>query len=398
MRILLVSAAFAPVVSAHSERAVSLARLLRRAGHEVHVLRLDTEYGAIAPGYEPGAFCDAHIVARTGIHRHIKAKRALKPLRLLLDLLTAAPGPFIYEARRMRRQVAEDFASRDYDVVWVTTPPQELQLVGYWLSSRYGIPYVMDLRDPWGESTRLRWVSPLHKRLAQRAYVRCLEQAAAVVANTPQHFDLIRRWHGSRVEGKLHLVPNGYFEEDFAAIVPNGSSPPDVPLLTYAGNLYGGLVEESLLPLYEAGSSRDWKFRIRIVGSAAGNFPFEYAGVLPPSRVASEIVAATWLFLYMPPAANTGPVMSLKAYQYARSGKPILYYGPKNETYDYLSQRSPIIDYDDPERAVDGLLAKLGHVVRRPPTEMALNEGSWEARYPLIEGILRQVVPARRQD
>jgi hypothetical protein len=308
-----------------------------------------------------------------------------------MDLATRAPGPFVYEAKRIYASLKHDPVLNEYDVVWVTTPPHELQLVGFWLAEYHGIPYVMDLRDPWGESTRIRWLSRGQRRNALSWYERCVLRASALVTNTPQHLHLVKDNCPPSVRSKVFLVPNGYFSADFRRLSLNATAKVTVPLLAYAGGLYGGEVERALGILHEVASERGTPIDVKIIGASTGKYPFHYCGRVPPSEVAAQILAATWLFLYMPESAASGPVMSLKAYQYARSGRPVLYMGPKNETYEYLAKRTVVVRLEDPAMALEALF-RVGERTAAGNHAELDDSDSWEARLPEIERILAMAV------
>jgi hypothetical protein len=390
MQILLVTAAFAPVATAHSERAVALARLFRLAGHRVHVVTLKPLCDTVARDYQPYQFADAVEQVSSGVHFRLKTGRWMRPIRTATNLLAGFPGPFVYEARRMLSFIERHPEMLNSDLVWITTPPHELQLIGHQLALRHGIPYVMDLRDPWGESRRIRWLTPLHRSSALAWYRECLGAASAVITNTPLHFDEVQVTEPS-LRDRLYCVPNAYFEADVQSALselPHHDRSSEYVLL-YAGNLYHGHVERALGVLRQATSRVDRRLRIRVVGALAGNNNFEYCGVVPPAQVACEVVAADCLFLHMPRNATAGPVVSLKAYLYARSGKPIVYEGPKNETYSYLQQYSRVVDYAD-SSSVRQLITGT-HSPSTSSSSLVAERDSWEARWPIVQEIIRVV-------
>lgn len=393
MNILLIAPAFAPVVTAHSERSVAIARLLRNAGHAVQVVSLDTQQGCAAPDYESNNFADDVAIVNTGIHRSIKTDSRFRILRAGMNLIAGFPGPYAFEARRIVSHIRECVDIPSIDLVWVSTPPHELQTVGYQLCQEYGIPFVMDLRDIWTESERIRWPTALHRLVAHRWYLRCLNSAAAIVANTPGHARLLKEHHGSGVVKRLFCLPNGYFEADFPEAV--GQATVGSRTILYAGSGYGGKVEEKLGSLQYAASALGSPIRVRYLGANGGRFPFEYVGRVAPTKVAEEVAGADWLFLYMPPNAASLPVMSLKSYVYARSGRPVVYWGPRNETYEFLQRYLCVIPYEDNDednviRQMDAALVSSDKIAT--DVQQAY---SWESKKPLLEQILESVLSTR---
>jgi hypothetical protein len=181
-------------------------------------------------------------------------------------------------------------------------------------------------------------------------------------------------------------VPNGYFESDVQVALTAEHAGNSPLVLMYAGSLYGGAVESALAALVVAARACKDPIEARLLGAESGSYPLTYCGRVPPSEVIQEVVSARWLFLYMPDDAANVPVMSLKAYIYARSGKPIIYKGPRNDTYSYLRKHTQLIEYTDAAETVAQMRAAAPIVT---PVESAIvSAASWEARQPAIDRIL----------
>jgi glycosyltransferase involved in cell wall biosynthesis len=89
-------------------------------------------------------------------------------------------------------------------------PPHMTHETGRVLSARRGIPFVMDLRDPWSLNERIpeRWASPLWLRGTARHEREMVSQAALVVANTAPARDALARAYPDASE-KIIAVMNG---------------------------------------------------------------------------------------------------------------------------------------------------------------------------------------------
>jgi hypothetical protein len=89
-------------------------------------------------------------------------------------------------------------------------PPHMTHETGRVLSRRHGLPFVMDMRDPWSLNERIpeRWACPLWLRGTARHEREMVSQAALVVANTAPARDALARAYPDASE-KIIAVMNG---------------------------------------------------------------------------------------------------------------------------------------------------------------------------------------------
>jgi glycosyltransferase involved in cell wall biosynthesis len=98
-----------------------------------------------------------------------------------------------------------------YQAVITCGPPHMLHTAGRRLAARLGIPFVMDLRDPWSLVERVpeSLGSPVWYGLAARAESRSIRDAALVVMNTPAARDAMRQKYPQRADDII-AVMNGW--------------------------------------------------------------------------------------------------------------------------------------------------------------------------------------------
>jgi glycosyltransferase involved in cell wall biosynthesis len=113
-------------------------------------------------------------------------------------------------------------------------PPHMVHLAGRRLGDRFGVPHIIDMRDPWSLVERLpaAAASPVALRLAERHERAAVRNASLVVANTaPACRALQKRYpeHASRII----VVMNGYDEDEIPAPTDTGRFS-----LAYAGTVY----------------------------------------------------------------------------------------------------------------------------------------------------------------
>ncbi|HEX8692853.1 MAG TPA: hypothetical protein VF746_10565 [Longimicrobium sp.] len=113
-------------------------------------------------------------------------------------------------------------------------PPHMVHLAGRQAAARAGLPFVMDLRDPWSLAPAVTRAlgSPLWYRLAERHERRAVADAALVVCNTGALADAMRAAHPAAAE-RVVAVMNGCDEEPLPPRREDGRF-----TIAYAGNIY----------------------------------------------------------------------------------------------------------------------------------------------------------------
>lgn len=134
-------------------------------------------------------------------------------------------------ASRLARAVLERGVHR---IIISCGPPHGVHVGAGHLAGQAGLPFVMDLRDPWRLLQRLpeAVASKAGLALARHHEQRCVTSAALIVANSDTHCDALRRLY-PRAAARICVVPNGCdddplpprrFERRF--------------IVAYAGNVY----------------------------------------------------------------------------------------------------------------------------------------------------------------
>ena len=146
-------------------------------------------------------------------------------------------GEFRRWARDAARAAAHIVRERRPDIIASSGPPHSAHEAARQIADRTGIPWVMDMRDPWGapENTPADFAGPAWARVTGMLEGRCVEAAKLVVLNT----EAARRELASRYPDRA----------DRFITVMNGADPlrTELPVtrstrftIAYAGNIYVG--------------------------------------------------------------------------------------------------------------------------------------------------------------
>jgi len=292
----------------------------------------------------------------------------------------ALSGPFARWWIRSATQMGDSvLTSEDVKLIYASMSPFESAEVAAYLSQKYSIPWVADLRDPWAIDEIRVFPSLLHKRIALSKMHRLLSSAAVIVMNTPEATACLKR-NFPAFEGKrIVTITNGFDPEDF-----DGACPPQTNgkfTIVHAGSfltdsgllhrrrrwLYEGLggavpgvdiATRSHLVLFEAihrWCILDPSVRENLQIVFAGNAPHSdnscpeeksvlpltrFAGYLPRDESLGLVRAADLLFLAMHnlPAGWRSTSAPSKMYEYMASGRPILAAVPDGDARDFLAQ------------------------------------------------------------
>ena len=133
------------------------------------------------------------------------------------------------------RAGAKILKEQKIDAIYVTGKPFSSYFIGHSLSQRFGIPWIMDLRDLWVLNRRMRPKTSVHERLEAWMERRFVRSASVVVVNTPgNQRDFAERYPELPAE-KFVTITNGFDRDDFA-----GDNPPKYDRFTigYSGAFY----------------------------------------------------------------------------------------------------------------------------------------------------------------
>lgn len=306
---------------------------------------------------------------------------------------------------------AADAAMTVYDgdqhkVVIGCGPPFSACIAARRVAAATGIPYVMDLRDPWSFAQRLpeSIASPVAIALARREEALTVAKAALVVTNSSPVGDAMRRLYPA---ARIVDVPNGYDDDPLPA-----PGPRERFVIAYAGTIYldrdpGSLFEAFGRVVRARGLTPD-QAGIELMGKvdSANGVPLSdiaaAAGVsdhvrLLPTRRRSEalrFLADASMLVMLPQDADM--VIPGKLYEYMRFEAWILALAGRDSAVSRLLRGSaasvvPASDVDGIAEVIDRRYAQ--HLAGERGTPVAVDERfSRRARAAAFFGALDSVV------
>ncbi len=302
-----------------------------------------------------------------------------------------------YGARWAARKKPE----RGADVVLSTIPPPTAAVLGATVAKRWDVPHIVDYRDPWSDDTcmpRRSWPFRNLDRMLERQIV----ASAKAVVVVPGIRDCL-----PGTDTPVHLIPNGYDEEDFRGVKPK--PPAEGFVIAHVGVLgefrhlgplpealrnLAGRVSEGVAKLHFVQIGRTDLFVRRQLDALAARVRVSVLPSVPHHEAIAYMMGAD--LLYLPTIHNYIPA---KTYEYVRTGVPILGVGARASNLAKLlidTDTGRVFDHID----VAGIADYMHDLIRRPrrgpsPPSAAVTAYSREANARRLAELLDQVVETR---
>ncbi len=256
------------------------------------------------------------------------------------------------------------------DLIFTTSPPHTVQLIGKSLANKSGLKWIADFRDPWMElihyqaNSRSRFAVLLESKIEKNI----LKNADRIITVSNE----IKKLFNSKTEKlKVEVIPNGYDETDIN--IEYQSSTKSDFVITYTGIISETKIPYSLLlavkKLKEEGCSNikiafagkvPEKFNDAILGyKLEENYIFK--GYLSHRESVKLLLESDILLLIIDNIPNNKGILTGKLFEYMGVRKPIFAIGPVGgDAHDILQKTNSgeMIDYDDVNGAYS-LLKKM---------------------------------------
>jgi len=208
---------------------------------------------------------------------------------------------------------------------------------------------VADFRDPWVGNPMLRPPTPAHRAFHARLESRVMTTADAIIANTGMNREALE-YRYPLLRQKIHVIPNGFDEEEFAGLVPT-TSRNERMTICHAGSLFPHYDPTPyfsvLAALIAAVPESRQRIRVRLFGSQSEQQAIQRYALdeiveehpwCPRPVLLRELGAGDVLLLCMSGSKATDFWVPAKTYTYLRPGKPVLALVPRGEAREILER------------------------------------------------------------
>lgn len=253
--------------------------------------------------------------------------------------------------------------AENIDLIFTTSPPHTVQLIGKSLASKSGLKWIADFRDPWMELIHYQANnrSKLAIRLESKIEKNILKNADRIITVSNE----IKKLFNSKTENlKVEVIPNGYDETDIN-IESHPSAKSDF-VISYTGIISETKIPYSLLlavkKLKEEGYSN---IKIIFAGKVPDKFndavfryklekTYIFKGYLSHRESVKLLLESDILLLIIDNIPNNKGILTGKLFEYMGARRPIFAIGPVGgdaNTIIIKSNSGTMIDYKDEDGA-----------------------------------------------
>ncbi|WP_076513822.1 glycosyltransferase family 4 protein [Priestia flexa] len=252
-RVLVISQNFYPEIGSAGNRIKNIYKLLKEEEYEVNVLTTDPMY----PNkkiYSDNQFWDDDLIEEERDVTRIQVKNR-KYSRSIMNRL------WFYLEMALKMLLFILFDRRKYDVVFVTSPPIFIAVVGLVAKYHYRSKLILDIRDLWPESLKgvgvfnYPFVISLFSKLEKLLYIK----SDQIIVNSRGFIDFIVENYNISLE-KIHFMPNAA-KEDEVSFQEAGQGKFKV---IYAGNI--GLAQDVNVLMEVAKQLNDYDIELNVMG------------------------------------------------------------------------------------------------------------------------------------
>lgn len=324
-------------------------------------------------------------------------KQIARWLRGNIFLPDARIGWVPFASRAARKLVLE----QKFDAIMSTGPPHSSHLVGFAAHKASGLPWVVDMRDPWVEIyyRDQMYEGKIAKKIQSVLERRVLSTASAVVS-VSRHVGIgLKR----RVEIQHHeTISNGFDPADISHNQATRTRKEDVFTLAYIGTYNLRRHSNALVAALQQ-LQKTMPLEVHLVGKVdiaaledyrTNGIPVKGVGYLPHNEAVAYMQDVDVLLLPLPRVDGhhgAGDV-SGKVFEYMSARRPILALGPTNgDLADILNQvrAGHIFDHEDEE----GILGFLKDCVESRSEAWSINDDALaEYERPRLTGRLAHLL------
>ncbi len=253
------------------------------------------------------------------------------------------------------------------DLIFTTSPPQTVALIGKALSKKTGVKWIADFRDPWMEIVYYQKVKRSFLTLKTDSYFErgVLKNANGIVTISD---DMIRLFKSKSPNQTFHLIPNGFDKTDFTKTIKEKNNNFTI---AYTGSISNDRVPYVLFSALDKLINEDGVHNIRL--DFAGRYCHEFTeaikknnllhiadlkGFVPHNESTQILNNADCLLLVVDNVPNNKGFLTGKLFEYMGTKKPIFAIGPTDGDANGFIQKSNsgiMVNYNDNTMAYEEL-------------------------------------------
>ncbi len=256
------------------------------------------------------------------------------------------------------QKAVELFKEEKFDAILTTSPPHSIHFIGLYLKRKFGIPWIIDFRDPWVNGHLEQVKNDTKKTILHRIEKKILKESDFVISVTPSTSEVFASKLSSTLKDKFTTITNGYDLADFEEQKEVSRSKFTI---TYTGTISVHANPKKILEALKILASEVGKEKILIkfVGtftneiykdileSFKDSIEIKEFGYLSHTKAISETINSDILLLLA--EKNLTNVIPAKVFEYIATRKPILAILPESDTKAILEKipNSEVCDIED---------------------------------------------------
>lgn len=145
--------------------------------------------------------------------------------------------------------IENELQNETYDLVLISIPPYSLSFLAKRIKARFGMPVVLDMRDPWTLNPYKIYPTPLHRRIDWQMEKKVIASAEYGISAYKKPLEFYENKIENFNSANWTVIPNGFDEEDFADLKPKASDHQTFNL-AFSGTIYSHINHPA--PLFKA--------------------------------------------------------------------------------------------------------------------------------------------------
>ncbi len=337
--------------------------------------------------------------AKEGNGSALRLRSAWSPVawgRNAWDMALLTPDQHIWWQRPASRAARELLGLYRPQIIFSTGPPHSTHVIASRIKRRAGLPWVMDMRDPWstkpwGYKARNPWGQRLHPAFESK----CIRHADCVLLNTQRMYDDFVSRYPAEPRTKFRVLTNGYDPSLATKVAEHATQPREAGnehrlLLCHPGSLYGQRDPRPLIAALELLRNEGKDAHLEQIGGCADHFGLEaligerhleqavtLRKRVPHDTLLRRMAAADVLLVVQPQTAIQVPA---KLFEMLLFHKPIVALTGDGETADIVQSRGlGQVARPDSARAI-------ANAIRAAAAMRPIDDGAWQRAIADFDG------------